>query len=87
MTEITAAAGVLDRAQRIALDAFWGDRRYDYAGGSNVIYVGCNVVHDAAQGDTTWVIWKYTYDGDNVVRTEGPVEGSWTGRADLGWGA
>jgi len=65
----------------------WLDERYDYAGGTNVIYMGKNLTHNAAQAAVTWYVWKFTWDAsNNCTRKEGPLVGSWAGRAALGWG-
>ena len=88
MSAIETIAGVLDREQRIALDGFWGDIRYEYDGSGNVIYKGATIFHKAATDTEVWVVWKYTYDvSDNVTRIEGPLAGTWDGRASLEWSA
>lgn len=88
MSAIESIAGVLDRHQRIQLDGFWGDVLYAYDISKNLIYKGATTVHKAPTGDAVWVVWKYTYDGDNdVTRIEGPLAGAWDDRASLDWGA
>jgi len=62
------------------------DQRFDYTSG-NLDYRGLNVVHDEETSATTWYIWKYTWVGVNCTRAEGPLVGSWDGRASLSWGA
>lgn len=64
---------------------YWKDERYDYTSG-NLDYKGLNTVHDAATSATTWNIYKYTWSGTNLDRIEGPLIGSWDGRAALSWG-
>jgi len=64
---------------------YWKDQRYDYTSG-NLDYKGSNVTHDAATDAETWYIWKYTWNGDNVERIEGPLIGAWDNRATLDWG-
>ncbi len=71
----------------------WGDssiitvekaalRKFDYEGGADVIYLGKNANPDAADSDTDWVIFKYTYVSEQVTQIE-RTTGTWTGRADL----
>ena len=60
------------------------DERYDYTSGK-LDYEGKHTTHKAVTSDEYWQIWKYTWDGDNNVRKEGPLEGSWTDRASLDW--
>ena len=63
----------------------WLARRYDYTSG-NIDYMGKHLEVDAAASDDSWYIWKYTYDGsDNLTLMQGPLVGSWDGRAGLGW--
>lgn len=55
--------------------------KFDWTSG-NLDYKGVNANASAADGDTDWLIYKYTWDGSNLTvilkRT-----GSWTGRAAL----
>ena len=76
--------GIRDRLTISVLNGYWHDQRYAYSG-DDMIYKGCHHTHKADEGDTDWVIWKYTYTAGNVTRIEGPLEGSWTGRAALDW--
>ena len=62
------------------------DVRYAYTG-SKIEYMGLHDTHDEDTSDTEWLVWKYTYSGNNVVRVEGPLEGAWDNRESLGWGA
>lgn len=66
------------------LDSYWKDKRYDYTSG-NLDYKGFSVTHKLAEATATWEIWKYTWVGTNCTRIEGPLTGSWTGRAALAW--
>ena len=66
------------------LDAYWKDQRLDYTSG-DLDYKGANTVHKASEGATDWEVWKYTWVGVNCTRIEGPLDGSWTGRAALAW--
>jgi hypothetical protein len=78
--------GINDRHQIIGLGAYWRDTRMEYTAG-NLIYKGSSVHHNNSAGNTDWEIWKYTWDGDDLVRVEGPLPGSWTGKASLSWAA
>jgi hypothetical protein len=62
----------------------WKDQRYDYTSG-NLDYKGVNETHKAATDSSTWEISKYTWTGSNITRIEGPLTGSWDGRAALAW--
>jgi len=66
------------------IDAYWKDQRFDYTSG-NLDYKGLHTVHKTAEGTATWEIWKYTWVSGNITRIEGPLTGSWTGRAALAW--
>ena len=62
----------------------WGDKRFYYDAG-DLIYKCCNVDHKANTASETWYIWKYTWDGTDLARTEGPLIGSVDDRTTLGW--
>ena len=66
------------------------DTRMEYSAG-NLTYKGVHSTHDALTSVTSWWVWKFTwsaaYPDGNLTRIEGPLEGSWDGRAALGWGA
>lgn len=64
--------------------SYWKDQRFDWTSG-NLDYKAFNATHKAATSDATWYIWKYTYSAGNLTRTEGPLEGSYDGRAALAW--
>jgi hypothetical protein len=61
------------------------DKLFDFTSGY-LDYKGVNVAHDASEGATDWEITKYTWAAGILARIEGPLEGSWTGRAALAWG-
>lgn len=61
------------------------DTRMEYSG-ENIIYKGIHATHDAVTSNTSWLVWKFTWSGGNLIRIEGPLEGSWDNRASLGWG-
>ncbi len=58
-----------------------GIKKLDYTSG-NLDYMGENVNADAADGDTDWTIYKFTWDGTNCTVIQKRT-GSWTGRAAL----
>lgn len=62
----------------------WKETRLDFTSGS-LDYRGLNANHGAATSLETWQVWKFTWSGGNLVRIEGPLQGSWDGRADLSW--
>jgi len=64
---------------------YWKDLRLDWTSG-DLDYKGLNTDHDAATDAATWYIWKFTWSGSNPTRIEGPLVGTWDGRAALGWG-
>jgi hypothetical protein len=77
---------IRDRQTIAVLGGIWHDQKFDYAGGSNLIYRGVHEMHNISEDDTNWEVWKYTYDiGNNVTRIQGPLRGSWTNRASLGF--
>ena len=82
MTE--GAGGILSRDAIIGLSSYWKLQRYEYDGGV-LTYKGANAKHSALDGDPTWAIWKYTYDGINLSVIEGPLTWDWTDRANAGW--
>jgi hypothetical protein len=60
---------------------FWADIRYD-ASEENPDYVGLHLVNGAETSDANWKIYKFTYSGANVTRTQ-LAYGTWDGRAAL----
>ena len=53
--------------------------------GVDMIYMGTNQTHKAATSATNWVVHKYSYTDGNLVKAEGPLVGTWDGRAALDW--
>ena len=78
------AGGILSRDAIIGLNSYWKIQKLDYTGGP-LLYRGVNAKHGALDGDSTWGIWKYTYDGDDLTVIEGPLTWDWTDRANAGW--
>lgn len=54
------------------------------ADSSTPTYIGTHTNPDATEGQSGWVIWKFTYSGTNKTAGEKRT-GSWTNRASLGW--
>ena len=79
-------AGVRDRLTIAVLGAFFHDQRFDWDADGNLIYRGIRPRHNDPITETDWEIWKFTWSSGNLERLEGPLVGSWDGRAFLGWG-
>ena len=77
---------IRDRLTIAVLGGIWHDVRMEYDVSDLLIYKGTHEKHDMPDTDTDWEIWKYTYDGTNVTRIEGPLRGAWHDRATLSWG-
>jgi len=69
---------------QILAETYWKEKRFDYTSG-DLDYKGFHEIHKTAEGEGTWSVWKYTYSSGDLVRIEGPLKGSWTGRAALDW--
>jgi len=80
-----SVAGDFDDIEKAVLETKWLDTRYDFTGGE-LTYKGRNVGHKAATSAATWYVTKYVYSGGDIVRIEGPLVGTWDGRAALAWG-
>ena len=63
---------------------YWKDARYEWSSG-DLIYKGLHTTHKAATSDTNWYVWKFTWSGSDLERKEGPLTGSWDGKAALAW--
>lgn len=80
--DITVTMGDVER---LLADNYWNDIRVDNTSG-NIDYIAKNITHKAAVGSATWYIWKYSdYDSGLARRIEGPLVGTYTGRAALSW--
>lgn len=65
--------------------SYYKRKNFAYDGSGLIIYQGLNRAQDAADGDTDWVIIKYTYDGNDNIESIRERNGmTWTDRAD-GW--
>jgi hypothetical protein len=79
-----SVGGVESLDKIIQLSSFWRDVRMEYSS-NKMQYKGCHYIHKSLTSDSEWEIWKYTWDGDDLVRMEGPLRGSWDNRASLDW--
>lgn len=79
--DLTAAMGDIEKA---LLSYYWKDEMYEWST-DDLIYIGKNTTHKAATSATTWHVWKRTYAAGKMTRQEGPLTGSWDGRAGLAW--
>ena len=76
-----------DRLTIAVLDGIWHDVRIEYDSSGYLLYRGVHDMHNIAITNEDWEIWKYTNDtSGRVTRIEGPLRGSWDGRASLLWG-
>lgn len=63
---------------------YWKESLFDWTSG-NLDYMGLNVVLGAAEAAATWYVFKFSWTLGNITRCQGPIVGSWTGRAAMGW--
>lgn len=69
--------------EKLLAESYWKLKQFAYDSDGNVEYAGFNTDGSAADGDTDWYVWKYTWSSGNCTKIQGPVEGSWTGRVAL----
>lgn len=86
MPEDLSVGGVRDRGTIVALNGYWQDRRITYDGSGNILYYAVTHYHNDPESSDRWEIWKYTHGANGVERIEGPLQGSVTNQATLGWG-
>ena len=87
-TEIINLGGIRDRGHQCTLSIWWKDQKFEYDVSNNLIYRGAHRLHDPADSADEWIVWKYTYDvSNNCTRIEGPIPGTWDGRATMAWGS
>lgn len=72
-------------AIKLAADVQWLSKQFEFDTSGNPVYRGCHRDFNASTGDRNWYIWKYTWTNSTPVRIQGPVVGSWEGRAALKW--
>ena len=66
-------------------DMYWKSILYDRDENGKIVYEGRNAYQDAEQDASDWYIWKNTWQGSSLVRTEGPLTGAWNNRDNLEW--
>lgn len=76
---------IRDRNTIAVLGGIWHDQKMEWSSG-DLIYLGVHEMHNMSESDENFEIWKYTWTSGNLTRVEGPLRGSWTGRAALSWG-
>ena len=81
-----AVGGLKTLKDVLSLGVFWRDTRMEYSDG-DLIYRGVHYLHNPDTSEGSWEIWKYTWDGSDLVRLEGPLPGAWDNRTTLSWGA
>lgn len=64
----------------------YAQERYDFDTSGNLIYRAGNTIATASDSETSWFIYKYTWDlNSNLSSIRGPIKGAWTNRVALGW--
>ena len=72
-----------DTGALVANDYKYPDALYEYTAGV-IDYKGEHTSHNPGTDDENWVVYKFTWDGDDLVRKEKLV-GAWDDRATLDW--
>lgn len=83
---VDAAGGILDREAQIGLGVYFRRVEFDYAGGSNIVYIGKHFDPKAVTSDNGWVITKFSYSGSDVTGFD-ILTGIYDNRATLDWPA
>ena len=65
-----------------AIDDYWNSIQWDWESGPAPIYIGLHIDPDAADSNTEWRIWKFTW-GSGKPATKRRKIGTWTGREAL----
>ena len=58
----------------------WKCKQMEYDTGA-IIYAGYHQLQSASDDDPNWLLYKYTYDGDDITKIQ-KSEGTWTDRED-----
>lgn len=59
--------------------------RYEFVAGQ-LIYRAGNTIGTASESDTSWFLYKYTWDANgNLSAVRGPIKGAWTNRSSISW--
>ena len=69
----------------VETDGYWNQWRYAYDVNGNLEYKGLHKVFNALTSDTSYWITKYSYDVNQDLERKQRAEGSWDGKAGLGW--
>ena len=72
-------------ALKLAANTQWLSKRFEWDTLFNPVYRGCHRDFNASTGDTNWYIWKFTWSSATLEKIQGPLVGSWEGRAALPW--
>jgi hypothetical protein len=76
---------IRDRQTIAILGGIWHDQKFEWDTSGNLIYIGMHEMHPMPDSDDDFEIFKLTWTSGNLTRMEGPLRGSWTGRAALAW--
>lgn len=79
---MSSRGNLLTRRDEIILGFYFPLIKKEYTG-SDILYEGFNVNHDAADTDTNWTIIKYTWDSG--ITQQETLVGAWDDRATLSW--
>jgi hypothetical protein len=79
-----ATMDVIIDAQRKYVGVLQLITRYDVVDGKR-IYTGGHTLMTADVNDPNWIIYKYTYSGDDLIKEQGPLIGVWRNRENLEW--
>ena len=72
--------------EKLLASNYWKDKQYEYDESGNCIYKGFHTTVNAGADTAGRYIWKYTYDVNGYsTRVQGPLIGTWTNKANLGW--
>lgn len=78
----TFRASILNGSPVIPVESgFFADVRFD-TDDSAPTYIGMNILNGASTASSDWKIFKFTYSGANVTRTQISY-GAWDSRASL----
>ena len=76
--------GAINLVYDMVAGNYWGRIKTDLANSATVIYTGYHVSPTAADSDPNWHILRDSISA-TLIDTQGPLVGTWTGRASLGW--
>lgn len=77
---------IRDRQTIAVLGGIWHDQQLEWDASGNLIYIGVHEMHPVTtEAENDYEVYKLTWTSGNLTRIEGPLRGSWTGRAALPW--